>query len=86
MSFICVHCDNQSAIKRSQNGMYNSKSKHIHRRHNIIKHLFSNGIIYIGYIKSKENITNPLTKGLLRELVYDSSRKMSLKLLKYERV
>jgi hypothetical protein len=81
-----VHCDSQSAIRRSQSGMYNSKSKHIHRRHNTIKYLFSNGIIYIGYIKSKENITDPLTKGLLRELVYDSSRRMSLKLLKYERV
>jgi hypothetical protein len=41
-----------------------------------------NKITYIDYVKSKENIVNLLTKGLLRELVYNSSRKIGLKPLK----
>jgi hypothetical protein len=41
-----------------------------------------NEIISIDYIKSKENIADSLNKSLLRELVYDSLRKMSLKPLK----
>ena len=34
---ICIHCDNQAAISRAQNFIYNGKSTHIHRRHNTIK-------------------------------------------------
>jgi hypothetical protein len=59
--------------------MYNGKFKHIHHRHNTVKHLLSNEIIFIDYIKSKENITDPLTKYLSRELVYSLSKGMSLK-------
>ena len=34
---ICIHCDSQSIIGRALNDMYNSKSRHIHRRHNTIR-------------------------------------------------
>ena len=76
---ICIHCDSQSAIGRAQNHMYNGKSRHIRRRHNTVRQLLSNGIISIDYIKSKENIADPLTKGLTKELVYSSSKGMGLK-------
>ena len=76
---ICIHCDSQSAIARAQNNMYNGKSRHIRRRHNTVKHLLSSGIISIDYIKSKDNIADPLTKGLTREQVHNSSRGMGLK-------
>jgi hypothetical protein len=65
---IFVHCDSYLAIGRAQSSMYNGKSRHIRRRHNNVKHLFSNGIIFINYINSKKNNVNPLTKGLTREL------------------
>jgi hypothetical protein len=48
----------------------------------LIKHLYSNKIIFIDYVKSKENIVNSSTKGLLREFVYNSLRGMGLKPLK----
>jgi hypothetical protein len=66
--------------------MYNVKSRHTRHRYNTIKLLLSNEIISINYVKSKKNITNLLTKCLSIELVYNSSREMSLKPLKYERV
>ena len=56
-----------------------SKSRHIHRKHNTVRQLLSNGIISIDYIKSKDNIVDPLTKGLSGERVNCSSRGMSLK-------
>ena len=34
---ICIHCDNQAAISRAQNIIYNGKSRHIRRRHNTVK-------------------------------------------------
>ena len=79
---ICIHCDSQSALGRAQNNMYNGKSRHIRCRHNTIRQLLSTGIISIDYVKSKDNIVNPLTKGLNRELIKKSSRGMRLKLIK----
>ena len=79
---ICIHCDNQSAIGRAQNSMYNGKSRHIRRRHNTIKKQLSTGVISIDYVKSKDNIADMLTKGLNRELVEKSSKGMGLKPVK----
>jgi hypothetical protein len=62
--------------------MYNDKSRYIHHRDNIIKLFLSNIIILIGYVESKENIENLVTKGLSRGFVYNSTKRMSLKLLK----
>jgi hypothetical protein len=76
---ICIHYDSQSTIGRAQSYMYNGKSRHIRRRHNTVRQLLSNGIISIDYIKSKDNIADPLTKGLSGEHVSCSSRGMSLK-------
>ena len=62
--------------------MYNGKSRHIRRRHNTIKQQLSTWVISIDYVKSKDNIANPLTKGLNRELVEKSSKGMGLKPVK----
>ena len=59
--------------------MYNGKSRHIRRRHNTIKQLISTGVIAIDYGRSKDNIADPLTKGLKQELVEKSLRGMGLK-------
>uniref|UniRef100_A0A2N9F9L9 Integrase catalytic domain-containing protein n=1 Tax=Fagus sylvatica TaxID=28930 RepID=A0A2N9F9L9_FAGSY len=59
---ICIHCDSQSAIGRAQSYMYNGKSRHIRRRHNTVRQLLSNGIISIDYIKSKDNIADPVNQ------------------------
>ena len=61
---ICLHCDRQSAIGRTQNSMYNGKSRHIRRRHNTIRQLLSTEVIYVDYVKSKDNTTDLLTKWL----------------------
>ncbi|GJU27872.1 retrovirus-related pol polyprotein from transposon TNT 1-94 [Tanacetum coccineum] len=79
---ISIHCDSQSAIGRAHSTMYNGKSRHIRRRHNSIRQLLSTGVISIDYVKSKDNIADPLTKGLSRELVSKSSKGMGLKPLK----
>jgi hypothetical protein len=62
--------------------MYNGKSTHIHDKHDTIKHLL-NVVISIDYVKLKENITDLLTKGLLRELIIKENE---LKVFKDERV
>ena len=58
--------------------MYNGKSRHIRRRHNTVRQLISSRVISIDYVRSKDNVSDPLTKGLSRELVEKSSRGMRL--------
>ena len=76
---VCIHCDSQAAIGRARNAMYNGKSRHIRRRHDTVRQLLSSGIIIIDYVKSKDNIADPLTKGLTREMIAKTSRGMGLR-------
>nr|GEV89825.1 putative F-box protein At3g25750 [Tanacetum cinerariifolium] len=71
---VCIHCDSMSGLTRTKNHIYNSKSRNIRRRYNTIKDLLRNEIISIDYVKSKEKIADPLTKGLYREQVIFTSR------------
>ncbi|PHT89604.1 hypothetical protein T459_04717 [Capsicum annuum] len=75
---VCIHCDFQVAIGRAVSMMYNGKSHHIRRRHNIVRELLNSGIITVDYIKSKDNVSDPLTKVLSRERVERTSKVMGL--------
>jgi len=76
---ICIHCDNQAAISRAQNFIYNDKFRHIRHRYNTIKQLHSNGIISIDFVSSKDNLADPFTKGLIKKCINCTSRGMGLK-------
>ncbi|KAF3679208.1 hypothetical protein FXO37_03985 [Capsicum annuum] len=76
---VCIHYDCQGAIGRAGRMMYNDKSRHIRRRHNTIRELLSSGIITVYYVKSKDNMSNLLTKGLSREGVERASKGMGLR-------
>ncbi|KAF3676472.1 putative aspartyl aminopeptidase-like [Capsicum annuum] len=76
---VCIHCDSQAAIGRAGSMMYNGKSRHIRRRNNTVRKLLSSEIIIVDYIKSKDNVSDPLTKGLSREGVERTSKGMGLR-------
>ncbi|PHT31922.1 Citrate-binding protein [Capsicum baccatum] len=76
---VCIHCDIQAAIGRAGSMMYNGKSCHIRWRHNIVRKLLSSGIITVDYVKSKDNVSDPLTKGLSREGIERTSKGMGLR-------
>ena len=76
---VCIHCDSQAAIGRAGSMMYNGKSRHIRQRYNTVRELLSSGIITVNYVKSKDNVSNPLTKGLSREGVERTSKGMGLR-------
>ena len=62
LALVCIHFHSQDAIGRAWSMMYNEKSPHIGFRHDNVKKLFSSGIIRIDYVKSKDNVSDPLTK------------------------
>ncbi|PHT69878.1 hypothetical protein T459_24982 [Capsicum annuum] len=76
---VCIHCDSQVEIGRAGSMMYNGKSRNIKWRHNTIRELLSSGIITVDYVKSKDNASDPLTKGLSREGVERTSKGMGLR-------
>ena len=76
---IVVYCDCNAVSSVAKNVVYNGKSRHIRRRHNTIKQLLFSGVITIDYIKSKENIVDPLTKGLPRNQVQYTMKGMGSK-------
>ncbi|PHT83874.1 hypothetical protein T459_12317 [Capsicum annuum] len=76
---VCIYYDSQTAIGRAGRMMYNGKSHHIRRRHDTIRELLSSRIITIDYVKSKDNVPDPLTKGLSREGVKRTSKEMGLR-------
>ena len=69
-----------ASIGREGSVMYSGKSRHIRRRHNTIRQLLSSGIITLDYVKSSDNVSDPLTKGLVREAVERSFKGMGLRL------
>ncbi|PHT52427.1 Sugar carrier protein C [Capsicum baccatum] len=76
---VCIHCDSQVAIGRAGSMIYNGKSRHIRQRHNIVRELLSSGIITVDYVKSMDNMSDLLTKGLSRERVERTSKRMGLR-------
>lgn len=79
MPAISVYCDSEATLSRAYNKIYNGKSRHISLRHAYVRELIVDGIITIIYVRSKENLADPLTKGLPRELVKTTSSAMGLK-------
>ena len=67
VSSVMIHCDSQATIGRAQNDVYNGKSRHIRRRHETVKQMISDGVISLAYVRSSDNLADPLTKGLNRD-------------------
>ncbi|KAL0286912.1 UNVERIFIED_CONTAM: hypothetical protein Sangu_2714700, partial [Sesamum angustifolium] len=61
---IAVHCDNQTTIAKLGNRKYNQKTKlHIQVRLKSIRALVSNRVIGIDFVRTKNNMVDPLMKG-----------------------
>ena len=73
-----IHCDSTAAIAKVQNRYYNGKRRQIRRKHSTVRELLSSGAVRVDHIRSNENLADPLTKGLAREKVLTTSRKMGL--------
>ena len=59
-------------MSRAYNKVYNGKSKYISLRHEYVKQLIIDDVINVIYVRTNKNLVDPLTKGLLRDLVKDT--------------
>ncbi|KAL0326149.1 UNVERIFIED_CONTAM: Retrovirus-related Pol polyprotein from transposon TNT 1-94 [Sesamum radiatum] len=77
---IAVHCDSQTTIAKVKSRKYNQKTKqHIQVRLNSIRALVSDRVIGIDFVGTKDNVADPLTKGLDLSQVNKSRLEMGLK-------
>ena len=75
---LLIHCDSTTTIAKNENRYYNGKRCQIRRKHNNIRECTSKGTIRVDYVRTDENLAYPLMKGLAREKVHNTSKKMRL--------
>lgn len=80
MPAISLYCDSAATMSRAYNKIYNGKSRHISLRHAYVRQLMTEGVITIVYVKSCNNLADPFTKALSRDLVKTTTTAMGLKL------
>ena len=81
MSAIYLYCDSETTISQAYSNIYNGKSRHISIRYGYIRELITNEVITIVYMKSMNNLADPLTKRLSRDILRKTTNGMGLKLV-----
>ena len=76
---ILVYCDSEATLGRAYNKMYNGRSRHIGLRHDYIRQLIESGTISIVYVRSNNNLADPLTKAMSQDMVRVTFIGMGLK-------
>ena len=79
---ISLHCDSEVAIARAKSKNYSDKRRHLTVRHKSRRHALSHCVISVDFVRSENNIADPLKKGLTRQKVVESSSGMGLKPIK----
>jgi hypothetical protein len=80
ISHILMYCDNQSMLAQVINTKDNSKSnKHIKRRLKSVRKMKNSGVIAMSYVKSKNNLVDPFTKGLPRNVISVMSKNTGMR-------
>jgi hypothetical protein len=69
LSSISLYWDSETTMSRAYSNIYNGKSWHISIQHGYVRELFTNGVIPIIYVKSLNNLMDPLKKRLFRDMV-----------------
>ena len=50
----CIHCDNQSCVKLSENPVFHDNSKHIEIKYRYIRDLVQRGAVKLQYVATEE--------------------------------
>ena len=75
---ISVHTDSRSTIEILKQDNANKKmNRHIQIRLKSVQRLLGK-VVLLDFVKSEKNIADPLTKGLSRSVVLESSREIGL--------
>ena len=79
LSSISLNWDSETTMSRAYSNIYNGKSWHISIQHGYVRELFTNEVILTVYVKSLNNLMDPLTKRLFRDMVRKTTNEIWLK-------
>jgi len=79
ISPLSLRCESASVSARAYSNVYNGKSRHLGLRHSYVRQLIKDGVITMDYVRSAQNLVDPLTKGLASDLMIKTARRMVLK-------
>nr|GEW38520.1 hypothetical protein [Tanacetum cinerariifolium] len=79
MAPISIRYDNAATLVKDYSQMYNGKSRHLGVSNSMICELITNGVVYIEFVRSQQNLADHLMKGLARDLVIKFAEGMGLK-------
>ena len=68
---IIVRVDNVGAIFMSENVSTSSKTKHVDTRYHFVREFVEEGFVKIIFVRSEENISDPLTKKNTPSSIYE---------------
>ena len=66
MDATCIHCDNQSCVKFSENPVFHDKSNHIEIKYHYIRDMVQRGAVKLQHVATEEHIADVLMKPLAR--------------------
>ncbi|GJR74314.1 zinc finger, CCHC-type containing protein [Tanacetum coccineum] len=78
---ISILCNSVATLAKAYSQMYNRKSRHLGVRHRMIRELIMNGVVSIDFVRSQQNLSDHLTKGLARDLVLNELKHMYLHII-----
>ena len=78
---ITIYCDNRAMNVVATNSLFNGKKRTIRLKHGYLNEIICHGVISVIDVRVLENVADPLTKGLKKEIVKRISAGMSLKSL-----
>ena len=76
---VLIHCDSTVAIAKIENRYYNGKKRQIRRKHNTVRELLSIGAVRVDHVRTDDNLADPLTKPLGRNMILETSSGVGLK-------
>ena len=62
MDATCIHCDNRSCKKLSENPVFHDKSKHIKIKYHYIRDMVQRGAVKLQYVATDEQIADVLAR------------------------
>ena len=62
----CIHCDNHSCMKLSENPMFHYKLKHIEIKYHYIRDMVQRGVVKLQYVAMDDHKADALTNPLAR--------------------
>ncbi|GJX32528.1 hypothetical protein Tco_0242383 [Tanacetum coccineum] len=58
---ISICCDSTATLAKAYNQIYNEKSRHLGVTHSMIRELIMNGVVFIEFVRSQQNLADHLT-------------------------